>query len=124
MPRKPKSKAKPQTGTGRAVRRSREDVQSVLTEIEAKISEGSTIKSALEQAGVSYSNYNYWKRREGAHSARRGRGAGIIRGRSSVIALLNEMTENRRQADSARKNLAVLDARFESLKKQLERTSG
>jgi hypothetical protein len=33
------------------------------------------------------------------------------------------MTENRRQADTHRKNLAMLDERFARLKKQLEKTS-
>jgi len=124
MPRKPKSKAKPRSGKGGKTRRSREEVQSLLKEIGAEVSEGSTIKDALKRAGVSYSNYNYWKKREGTASKRRRRRVSVSGGRNSVMALLKEMTENRRQADSARKSLVVLDARFEKLKKQLENTNG
>jgi hypothetical protein len=121
MPRKAKKKATAKSSPGRRSRRSREEVQSLLEKIHAEVAGGATITDTLKKAGVSYSNYNYWKKREGRSAVRRGSGAG--RSSGSVVALLREMTENRRQAEALRKNLAVLDDRFARLKRQLEKTS-
>lgn len=121
MPRNAKKKATVKSSPGRRSRRSREEVQSLLEKIRAEVAGGATITDTLKKAGISYSNYNYWKKRERSSTVRRGTGAG--RSSRSVVALLREMTENRRQADTHRKNLAMLDERFARLKKQLEKTS-
>ncbi len=121
MPSTIKRKARSKAAKGRRVRRSRKEVQALLHQIDTMVANGATIKDALKKIGVSYSNYNYWRKREGAPS-KGGRGKGSP-GKSSVVALLNEMTENRRQAESARKSVANLDLRFEKLKKQLEKAS-
>lgn len=122
MPRNAKKKATVKSSSGRRSRRTREEVQSLLEKIHAEVAGGATITDTLKKAGISYSNYNYWKKREGS-SALRPR-VNAKRSSGSVVALLREMTENRRQADALRKNLAVLDDRFARLKKQLEKSSG
>lgn len=120
MPRKAKSKAKSKSSKPRGSRRSREEVQSLLETIHADVASGATIKDALKKAGVSYSNYNYWRKREGA-APRRGKG-GASRP-TQVMGILQEMTQNRREAESLRDKLAQLDRRFGKLKQQLEKSN-
>lgn len=121
MPRKAKSSPKSRTPKSRRSRRTREEVQALMDSIHSDIAGGATIKDALKKAGVSYSNYNYWRKREGA-PARRGKG-GAPR-TANVMGLLEEMTRNRREAESLRQKLSHLDSRFETLKKQLEKSNG
>lgn len=127
MPRKEKAKKQPKGPKARGPRRSQEEVAAILGEIDGLVAAGSTIKGALAQMGVAYSNYNYWRKRHGGGEGGRGRTAGLRRGRAgknSVMAVLEEMTENRRerqQLEDAQKRIGKLDARFRELTRQLEK---
>ncbi|MCL4692839.1 MAG: hypothetical protein KJ060_10065 [Candidatus Hydrogenedentes bacterium] len=96
-------------------------MQALMDSIHSDVAGGATIKNALKKAGVSYSNYNYWRKREGTPARRGKRGAPRA---ANVMGLLEEMTRNRREAESLRQKLSHLDSRFEKLKKQLEKSNG
>jgi hypothetical protein len=93
-------------------------VQQILDQIDALCRQGATIKSALAQVGVSYSNYNYWtKKRAGV--ARLG-GRGKRGGRAtSVVAVLNRMASNRREREQLERRIASLDALYAGMKRSL-----
>jgi hypothetical protein len=125
MPRKAKASERPAKKETRTPRQSKEDVQGVLNEIKKSVDAGSTIKDALAQAGVSYSNYNYWRKRAGLAPSRRSRKAAAKVGSSrkgSVTTILQEMTENRAERQRLQdvlSHIKQLDARFRVLAKQL-----
>jgi hypothetical protein len=125
MPRKAKASERPAKKETRTPRQSKEDVQGVLNEIKKSVDAGSTIKDALAQAGVSYSNYNYWRKRAGLAPSRRSRKADAKVGSSrkgSVTTILQEMTENRAERQRLQdvlSHIKQLDARFRVLAKQL-----
>ena len=127
MPRKTKASKRPAKKETRAPRQSKEDVQGVLNEIKKSVDAGSTIKDALAQAGVSYSNYNYWRKRAGLAPSRRSRKGTAKAGSSrkgTVTRILKEMTENREERQrlqDALSRIRQLDARFRILAKQLIR---
>lgn len=111
----------------RAPRQSQEEVQSVLDGIAKSVAAGAKVKDAVAKAGVSYSNYNYWRKRAGIAPSRRGkRGASKTKtaSKGSVLRLLQEMTENRSERQRLQATLSrieQLDARFRELTKQLEK---
>lgn len=105
----------------RAKRRSRAQVESILSEIGSLTSAGSTLTAALKKVGVSYSNYNYWRKRQGGASVKAGRRGGRPH-KSSVLNTLQAMTNNRAQRQQLEKQLQQLDARFNELKRKLEQS--
>ncbi|MCC6699359.1 MAG: hypothetical protein IT365_27285 [Candidatus Hydrogenedentes bacterium] len=126
MPRRAKA-SKGTKKTARAPRQSREAVQAILDGISKSVAAGATVKDAVAKAGISYSNYNYWRKRAGmAPSRRRTRGAAKAKaaGKGSVLRILQEMTENRserQRLQAAMSRIEQLDARFRELTKQLEK---
>ena len=127
MPRKAKANKGPAKKKSRAPRQSQEAVQGLLDGIAKSVAGGITIKEALAKAGISYSNYNYWRKRAGLAPSRRGkRGAAKAKapGKGSVMRILQEMTENRserQRLQAAMSRIEQLDARFRDLTKQLEK---
>lgn len=125
MPRKTKASKRPAKKETRAPRQSKEDVQGLLNEIKKSAAAGSTIKDALAKAGVSYSNYNYWRKRAGLAPSRGSRKTAAKQGTSgknSVTRILQEMTKNRaerQRLQDALSRIKQLDTRFRVLAKQL-----
>lgn len=76
MPRRAKASKGAAKKKARAPRQSREAVQAILDGIAKSVAAGATVKEAVAKAGISYSNYNYWRKRAGIAPSRRGtRGA-------------------------------------------------
>ncbi|MCC6488666.1 MAG: hypothetical protein IT364_14305 [Candidatus Hydrogenedentes bacterium] len=127
MPRNAKGGKAPAKRKSRTPRQSRESVQAILDGIAKSVAAGAKVKDAVAKAGVSYSNYNYWRKRAGIAPSRRGkRGAAKAKttGKGSVLRILQEMTENRsewQRLQSAMARIEQLDARFRELTRQLEK---
>lgn len=107
-----------------AKRRSREQVQQLIDQVNDLVKAGEPLMKSLDKLGVSYSNYNYWiKKRggsDGAGSKGRGRPAGSSK--SGVFSVLDEMRANRAQKQELEKQIRTLDVKFNQLKFKLSRT--
>lgn len=125
MPRRTMVSKRPAKKETRTHRQSKEEVQGLLNEVQKSVAAGSTIKDALAKAGVSYSNYNYWRKRAGLAPSRRSRKGTAKAGsshKSSVERILQEMTENRaerQRLEDVLSRIKQLDARFRDLAKKL-----
>lgn len=109
-------------GKSRGKRRSAQEVQQLLGQLETMRSAGEPLMKALEKLGISYSNYNYWQKKSGAKSTgKRGRGAAVGTGGRGVMGVLDAMKKNRADRDDHEKAIRALDAQFSQLKSKLGR---
>ncbi|HRI88801.1 MAG TPA: hypothetical protein PLJ47_00960 [Candidatus Hydrogenedentes bacterium] len=110
--------AKAKSTRKRGKRRSEEQVQQLLGQLESLRNSGEPLMKALSKLGISYSNYNYWLKKIGGgkKTGKRGRPAGGAKG---VLGLLDEMKANRAERDQHEKAISALDAKFSQLKKRL-----
>src|SRR5262249_50688296 len=113
---------KGKSAKGRAKRRSSEQVQELLGQVEKMRSDGEPLMKALGKLGISYSNYNYWvkKRGSGGGAGIRGRAMGTTRG--GVLSIIDEMRRNRSDRQQLEKQVRALDVRFNQLKFKLGRS--
>ncbi|GMU93169.1 MAG: hypothetical protein AMXMBFR4_22270 [Candidatus Hydrogenedentota bacterium] len=102
-------------------RRTRAQVESILSEIGSLTSAGSTLTAALKKLGVSYSNYSYWMKRQRSAAVEAG-GRGGRPHKSSVLDTLQAMTNNRARRQQLEKQLQQLDTQFKKLKRKLEQS--
>lgn len=123
MPRKVKVQNEITKVRKQIVRRSREQVQTILDEVDSLRKSGSTtLTAALKKVGVSYNNYNYWikRRAQGAMGTLRAVAGGHAKS-GGVMKILQEMTNNRVERQRLEKAVRSLDAQFIKLKRKLER---
>jgi len=135
--RSPKPKPTPSVKKGGRSRtgRTEDEVRRILGEIASLRDKGVSVVKALKEKGVPYSNYAYWRKKYGeeveAVTAAAKKVIGSVSGlkpkgaapkASSVVNILEQMTENRKkrqELEQAKKQIQALDARYEELRKQL-----
>lgn len=106
----------------RAKRRSDEQVQSLMAEVNKLRKAGEPLLKALEKLGISYSNYNYWVKKRGGGGAGRGRGRAAGSAKGGVFSVLDEMRANRAERHELEKQVRALDIKFNQLKFKLSRS--
>lgn len=124
MPRKRKNV---ETAKEKRTRRKPEEVRALLKEITDLRQGGLTIKGALAQLNIPYSNYNYWARKYSKElsvsgSRRRAGRDGRPKAARSSVEVLQEMMENREERQrlvEAQRRIEELDAQFNQLRKKL-----
>jgi hypothetical protein len=113
----------PKSAKKRGTRRSSEQVQQLLGQIDSLRKAGEPLMKVLEKLGISYSNYNYWAKKRGGGESGRGKGrasGGDTRG--GVFSVLDEMRANRAERHELEKKLRALDTKFNQLKFKLSRS--
>jgi hypothetical protein len=103
----------------RGARRSGEQVQELLGQVEVLRRGGEPLMKALAKLGISYSNYNYWVKKRGGAGGGKGRAASG--GRGGVFSVLDEMRANRAERQELEKKVRALDVKFNQLKFKLSR---
>ncbi|NUM52630.1 MAG: hypothetical protein HUU46_03200 [Candidatus Hydrogenedentes bacterium] len=113
---------KAKTSKKRAKRRSGEQVQELLSQVEVLKKAGEPLMKALAKLGISYSNYNYWVKKRGGTGAGRGKGRAAGGTRGGVFSVLDEMRANRAARHELEKQMRALDTKFNQLKFKLSRS--
>jgi len=92
MPKRAKSSAASKEGRAR---RSKAEVQAILDKIDALRAQGKSITAALREVNVPYTNYNYWTKKQGKSSAKRGVGssAGATKLTGKAVQMQNVLNE-------------------------------
>ena len=108
----------------RAKRRSREQVQQLIGQVDDLVKAGEPLMKSLDKLGISYSNYNYWVKKRGSSQSTGRKGGGRPAGssKSGVFSVLDEMRANRAQKQELEKQIRTLDAKFNQLKFKLSRS--
>ncbi len=108
----------------RAKRRSREQVQQLIGQVDELVKSGEPLMKSLDKLGISYSNYNYWvkKRGSGDSAGRKGRGRPAGTSKGGVFSVLDEMRANRAEKQELEKQMRALDVKFNQLKFKLSRS--
>lgn len=125
MPKKSKIAITGKPSKSSPIRRTRNEIESIMKKMSEHVANGTTITDALKHLGISYSNYDYWSKKMGFQIpgvGRRGRKAGTSGRKGSAESMLEAMLENRRERaklESAIKRLKELDAEYEALRKKL-----
>jgi hypothetical protein len=106
--------------------KSADEIRKVLGNIAAARTAGMGLIKTLKEIGLSMSTYKYWLKK---HSGKMGAAAtgkksvSLGAKKASVLALLEEMTANRKKRQelaSAERQIIDLDDRFAQLRKQLD----
>ncbi len=105
----------------RGARRSGEQVQELLGQVEALRGGGEPLMKALAKLGISYSNYNYWVKKRGGGGTGGGKGRAASGGRGGVFSVLDQMRANRAERQELDKKIRALDVKFNQLKFKLSR---
>ena len=110
----------------RGTRRSGEQVQELLGQVDAVRGAGEPLMMALSKLVISYSNYNYWvKNRGGAapgKSKSKSKGKAASGARGGIFSVLEEMRANRAERQQLEKSIRALDVKFNQLKFKLGRS--
>jgi len=125
MPKKSKAQSGAKAAQASPMRRTRDEIESIMKKMGELRQAGSTITDALGHLGISYSNYDYWSKKMGIRipgvGRRRRKGSRGSR-KGSTESVLQAMLENRRERaklENAAKKISELDAGFEALRKRL-----
>lgn len=132
---KPQPTSSAKKGARSRAGRTEDEVRRLLGEIASLRDKGVSVVKALQEKGVPYSNYAYWRKKYGeeveavAAAAKKVissvsglKAKGAAPKGASLVSVLEEMAENRKkrqELEQAAQQIQALDARYEELRRQV-----